>query len=194
MHDAVIARRAGIFVGGQSRRMGGEPKGLLPHPSSGKPLALHLAAVLRAAGIEEVALVGEHAAYAGLGLPMIADAPGVEGPLGGLIGLLEKGSGPALALACDLPHVPAQMLTRLASEHPQAHALMPRPEPDAPYEPLIARWSPEILPVARDLAGRGVRSLQALARQVNAQVFELRGDRERAALRDWDRPEDLRER
>lgn len=186
---SLVASRAGLFVGGRASRMGGVAKGLLPHPETGEPLVLRLARLCREAGIERVSLVGRRPPYEGLGLPVIDDAPGMAGPLGGLVALLENGGGPALALACDMPFVSVELVRRLATERPEAPALAARLR-GAPFEPLVARYAREAAEVARALADEGERSLQRLLRSLQAHALELDGPAARE-LRDWDSPTDL---
>ncbi|HEY5241286.1 MAG TPA: NTP transferase domain-containing protein, partial [Polyangiaceae bacterium] len=103
MERRVIAV-AGVFVGGAGVRMGGLAKGLLRGPD-GSSLVERWAGMLRELGIP-IVLVGEGAAYEGLGLPMLKDEPPGVGPLGGLVALLRHaGTRRALAFACDMPFV-----------------------------------------------------------------------------------------
>ena len=62
---------AGIFVGGQSTRMEGRPKGLLLS-SSGETLVERWRKMFAALAID-VVLVGRHAAYAGIELEQLAE-------------------------------------------------------------------------------------------------------------------------
>ena len=79
---------AGVFVGGASSRMGGRPKGLLA-TKDGTSIVARTIALARAVA-SDVVLVGRADAYAALGLAAIADAPGGEGPIAGLVALLER--------------------------------------------------------------------------------------------------------
>jgi len=209
----------GIFVGGQSRRMGGHPKGLLPAPEAApavKPaaqtpapdsgpllgpapaqtLVARLAGLATAQGLP-VVLVGTRPEYAGLGLPLLADRPPGHGPLGGLAALLlaatESGHDGAIALSCDLPFLGAGLLGRLIAA-PAAAAVAPRWQPadrDAPiWEPLCARYSVTFLPRLQQAMAQGLRSLQPILSSVDALPLSLTAD-ETAQLRDWDRPDDL---
>ncbi len=185
----------GVFVGGKSSRMGGRAKGLLPAPDGAPSLVERLASEVAAALPEaRLVLVGRHAAYARLPLPELADRPGVEGPLGGLLALLDAAlaeDAGALALACDLPYVTGALLRRLASEAPRAAALAPRP--DGLWQPLAARYEPRAcLGPAEEVARSGRRALQGLFDRLGSTAVELslRPD-EAALLRDWDEPRDL---
>jgi molybdopterin-guanine dinucleotide biosynthesis protein A len=179
----------GIFVGGAARRMGGLAKGLLAAPDGTGSLVARSASLARDLGLE-VVLVGEHAAYADLGLPMLADAPPGIGPLGGLLALLEHaGSRSAVALACDLPFVDRATLERVATSPSTAAAIAPRRE--GRWEPLLCRYDPaRVLPVARTRLAGGALALQGLLDAVGADALSL-GDADPRVLSDWDTPDDV---
>lgn len=175
---------AGIFIGGRSSRMGGIPKGLLPSPS-GEPIVTRLVSMLRDLGAE-VVLVGQNDAYAEVGVPQIADAAGVEGPLAGLVALLER-SQTAITVACDMPFVSPSLLTKLIGAPPAAICA---PRIEGRWEPFFARYdSARVLPVARDHAARRELALQRLFDACAAVALDLPQELERE-LADWDRPED----
>jgi molybdopterin-guanine dinucleotide biosynthesis protein A len=187
MHASTVA---GIFVGGGSTRMGGQPKGLLRAPS-GETLVERWKGVFAALAIPCV-LVGERAkeAYASAGLEILADERAKEelGPLGGLLALLEHaGERNAIAVACDMPFVSLDLVRRLASAAP-APALAARR--DGRWEPFFARYDARaILPIAIAHANARRGSLQALLDAVNAEELTMSAE-EHAELRDWDTPED----
>lgn len=205
----------GIFVGGQSRRMGGHPKGLLPAPknaadspaesTSAAPIAKKTTTLVGrlvaiAQGLDlPVCLVGQHAEYAGLGLSLLADQPPGRGPLGGLAALLgaarETGAEGAIALSCDLPFLGPRLLARLIAaptEHYVAAAPLWQPaDRDAPiWEPLCARYSIAFLPLLQQAMAQGARSLQPILSQAGTLPLALDSD-EQAQVRDWDSPDDL---
>jgi molybdopterin-guanine dinucleotide biosynthesis protein A len=180
---------AGIFVGGQSRRMGGHPKGLLRGPD-GATLVARLETALRGLGLP-VWGIGAHPAYAHLPWPVVHDHPPGTGPLGGLSGLLQRadelGHAQVLAVACDLPWVRQGLLQRLLVEHPEAPVLAPRRER---WEPLCARYAVTVLPAVLARLGAGAHGLQGLLTALGATALELTAD-EALELDDWDRPEDV---
>jgi len=186
----------GIFVGGRGSRMGGVAKGLLKAPASEATLIERLLGELsRAAPGAEVVLVGHSSAYAALGLRAVDDAPSGIGPLGGLVGLLldaeQRGSELALALACDLPRLDAELLQRLLNEAASATAFVA--EQAGVRNPLVARYRvAAALPAAREVMQGGKRSLQAvLDRLSDVQTLTISAA-EAGRLDDWDSPEDVR--
>jgi molybdopterin-guanine dinucleotide biosynthesis protein A len=184
----------GVFVGGRGTRMGGAAKGLLPAPDSGLTLIERMLGELRiAVPFAEVVLVGDAELYAGLGLASVADAPPGIGPLGGLLGLLEHaerlGVTQVLALACDLPFVRGEFLSRLLREGGAAVVT----ETGGVRNPLVARYVvSRALPAARGVLETGGRSLQAvLDRLGNGVVTLALSAAEQASLEDWDTPDDV---
>ncbi len=181
----------GIFVGGLSRRMGGEPKGLLTSPETNEPLVVSLVAAARAAGLEPV-LVGDALGYAAVvqDVARIADAPAGVGPLGGLRALLSHaGRRRALAVACDMPHVTPPLLSYLDAFDAAAPVVAPRARSGV-WEPLLARYEPErVMPELDRALADGVRSFQRFFERIEVLELPLVGA-ERRALVDWDTPED----
>lgn len=140
---------AGIFVGGQARRMGGRPKGNL-QADAGTTILAKLRAACDAAGAR-VVLVGSPASrepYAAEGLDGLDDDPRAEGPLAGLLALLEHaGGGRAVALACDMPFVTHAVLERLMADPSEAPVLAAK-RGDT-WEPFFARYdAARVLPFA----------------------------------------------
>ncbi|MFO0576982.1 MAG: NTP transferase domain-containing protein [Polyangia bacterium] len=191
----------GILVGGQARRLGGRPKGLLAAPDSGEPIVARLYRITSALGLQ-VVLVGEAPDYAAAlpGLRWLRDlepGPG-GGPLGGLHALLAAAPGDVVALACDLPYAPRELIERLLPPLPPGiDARVPRRVSagaaegrEPPWEPLCARYAASVLPVLRGCLGEGVRSLQALLRRLRVEPLQLL-PAEHHALDDWDEPGDL---
>lgn len=185
---------AGIFIGGQSRRMLGTPKGLLRPPGSTQSLVERLVDNLRAAVISNIVLVGDNEAYRGLGIQVVSDAPVGHGPMAGLLGLAEHAAELqmefVLALACDMPRVDEPLLRQLHSQSPTADALVPKREQ---WEPLCARYRiSAILPCLRYLLAMGDYRMMSLLDVLGSACVRLSMAPSRAtALDDWDAPSDL---
>lgn len=184
----------GIFVGGKSTRMGGQPKGLLPAPGGSETLlarALRIAA--EALPDAPRVLVGDASPYAGFGCPTLADDPANIGPLGGLRALLLEArrlqTSHAIALSCDLPHFSPSLLLRLVAEAPEALALAPRDEDR--WQPFFARYATEpALGAVEQALSAGDRSLQRVLQRLPPTELVL-SPAEHAELTDWDSPEDM---
>jgi molybdopterin-guanine dinucleotide biosynthesis protein A len=168
--------------------MGGLAKGLLRGPD-GATLVERWRAMLAELGVP-VVLVGEAAAYAHLGLPVLPDEPPGVGPLGGLIALLRHaGAARALAFACDMPFVSRALVERLLAAPSDAPVVAPRR--DTRWEPLCARYEPaRVLPLALARAASPHHALQALLDEAGAAALPL-VPHEAAELRDWDTPADV---
>lgn len=172
--------------------MGGRPKGLLRAPS-GETLVERWKSLFAGLSIPCV-LVGERAksAYASVGLEILADARAADdlGPLGGLLSLLEHAAeGAAIAVACDMPFVSAELVRRLAEIRSSAPAVAARRE--GRWEPFFARYdATTVLRTALAHADARRGSLQALLDAVSAEELAM-SDAEHAELLDWDAPEDL---
>ena len=172
--------------------MGGRPKGLLRAPS-GETLVERWKSLFAGLSIRCV-LVGDRAksVYASTGLEVLADARAADdlGPLGGLLSLLEHaGQGAAIAVACDMPFVSAELVRRLKEIHSPAPAVSARRE--GRWEPFFARYdATTVLRIAIAHADAGRGSLQALLDAVSAEELAM-SDAEHAELLDWDAPEDV---
>jgi molybdopterin-guanine dinucleotide biosynthesis protein A len=104
-----------VLCGGRGTRMGGADKGLQTH--QGMPLAMH--ALLRLQGQVGQLMVNANrnlSAYEALGVPVWPDAMAdFPGPLAGWLAGLEHCETPYLmALPCDTPGFPLDLVPRLA--------------------------------------------------------------------------------
>lgn len=171
--------------------MGGEPKGLLRAPGADETLVDRLVRAGTEAGLRPV-LVGDASAYGAVahGVSRIADDPAGVGPLGGLGALLAAaGEQDAIAVACDMPHVGAGVLSRIA-RHPSDAAIL-APRRDGRWEPLLARYRPPLVrPALAATLSEGHRSFQALFARLPADALERDEEIDRA-LTDWDTPEQV---
>lgn len=184
-----------VFVGGESRRMG-EPKGLLTVPDGSQTILERIVELGREAGLVPM-LVGDATPYSDLlpELPRVQDDPLGYGPLGGLRAALahaqEAGRRHVVAVACDMPHVMTEALLLLRDHPSEAVVLAPRRGPEAPWEPMLARYDAErLLPVLDEVISNGRRSFQELFSEVEVWPIELTPAIERS-LADWDTPEDV---
>ncbi|MFI5298519.1 MAG: molybdenum cofactor guanylyltransferase [Polyangiales bacterium] len=208
MSDATrVGTVVGILVGGRSSRMGGAPKGLLPAPDTGEPLVVRTARLAQAVGLR-VALVGDTGPY----VKSISNTPAYAkimaeivdisdharnlGPLSGLAPLLAYGSVcDAIVLSCDLPHLTARLIERLATTRHAGDVLAPKRGEAAPWEPLCARWSAtdRVRAAIDDGLARGDGSLQRVLAKLDVTRLSMSDD-ELRALVDWDTPGDVESR
>lgn len=186
----IVAAVAAIFVGGQSTRMGGAPKGLLVAPGTDETLVDRLVRISREAGLEP-ALVGDARAYAHVAkdVPRLDDDPAGVGPLGGLRAALLYARGrTVIALACDMPFVGPEHLRALLVARGDADVLAAQRSADAPIEPFLARYeSARCVPIVDGALSAGERSFQRFFDR--ARVVPWPSDPR--ALRDWDAPSDV---
>ncbi len=150
-----------VLIGGRSRRMG-RPKSTLI--LDGRSFAARIAEALSSV-VDDCFFVGQgELANDVPSLPRLADVPGVEGPLGGLLGARRhRPDSGWLIAACDLPLLSAAAARWLASlRAPDRIALLPRLGPDR-VEPLFALYEERAGTILEELAASGVRSLQGLA-------------------------------
>ncbi len=136
---------AGILVGGKSRRMGRD-KALLPHKGG-----VLLEYLVRVAGevASSVVLLGRGAAPPALGdLPRVPDAPGVAGPLAGILAAFRWAPDQRwLIIPCDMPRMCADALRLLLDEaRPGRWAVLPHLEGREFPEPLGALYEPAMGP------------------------------------------------
>jgi molybdopterin-guanine dinucleotide biosynthesis protein A len=173
--------------------MGGVAKGNLEREPGVRLLDRLIAECREALPGAPLVLVGAADAYAGSGLPVLADTPAGVGPLGGLRALLafaqQAELAAALALACDLPYVDAPLIARLAYEAPEAAFLAPRT--GELWHTLSARYSVAALETVDAALAAGERALQRVVSRLGSAARELVVDaREERLLRDWDTPAD----
>jgi molybdenum cofactor guanylyltransferase len=177
----------GVFVGGESRRFAGVPKGLLRHPHLPTTPVEHAVELGRRLGAQ-VVLVGRNEAYGGLGLDLLPDARRGCGPMGGLASLLGHAAGrDAIALACDMPFVPLELLQRLAAES-GGDAVVPRRA--SGLEPLCALYRAPMRERVEAALAESRFSLQRLLREAAVRVLGVAPEQEHW-LDDWDAPSDV---
>jgi len=166
-----------VLAGGLGERLGG-----------GRVKALEVVAgrTLLARAIERIAAAADDwcvAAPRGLDLPVaperrVDDAPGIEGPLGGVVAALERRAGrPVVVLGVDFPLLEPGALEALAEHLGEASAVLPAPH-GAP-QPLVAVYSADAARAISAAAARGERSLRRAALALDPRLL---GDADLAAL------------
>jgi molybdopterin-guanine dinucleotide biosynthesis protein A len=173
--------------------MGGVQKALLRAPDTGESLIARLLRIGRRAGYDVVLLGAAELGDAVSGVPQLPDAADI-GPLAALQSLLAyAGERDALCLACDMPFVTGDLLAKLANESGAlADVVAARDEASGKWETMFARYrSAAVAPVLERALADGERSFQGLFKRLTIRELPL-DPSERAQLRDWDTPEDMR--
>jgi molybdopterin-guanine dinucleotide biosynthesis protein A len=177
----------GILVGGGSARMG-RPKQLLMH---GGTTFLETVAKALEPSVQRVVLLGsdsiprscEH-------LPRLADPPGVDGPLAGMLAALRWAPGCAwIFAACDLPKLAPAAVEWLAEQRtPGRWAVVP--DCGRGVEPLLALYEPQARGLLEALSASGGRAPRQIAAHEKVAVLEPPADL-RGCWRNINTPDDL---
>jgi molybdopterin-guanine dinucleotide biosynthesis protein A len=103
-----------------------------------------------------------------LGLPWIADAPGIEGPLAGLAAALEwahgQGANALLTIPCDMPFVPDELPLRLIARIGEMGAAIA--VSGGNLHPVCGLWRSAAAAEIPAYCASGKRSLQGFARHI----------------------------
>lgn len=177
-----------VLCGGASRRMGRD-KALLPF--DGIAMAARVAAALRAGGCDEViAIGGDAAGLAELGLETVSDEFPGEGPLGGVITALASRpeADAVMVVACDLPALRPATVAALLSAAPRNDVVV-AVEPDGRRQPVCAVWRPSTVVRLRHAFDGGERRLIAAVELLQSVAVEV----ETQDLANVNTPDDLRD-
>lgn len=171
----------------------GRTKALIP--VDGTPMAQHVVEALRAAGCGEVvAYGGDPDELRSLPVPVLADAHPGQGPVGAVVGVLERfeghrAAGPSVfVVACDLPGLDREVLRSMiaaARSHPDADVVVAQ---TSAIEPTCALWNVASAARVREEFDAGERALHAVIERLDA----VRVVVDAAALRNINTPDDLR--
>lgn len=153
--------RGAILAGGGATRFGGRPKGL--ERIGGERILDRLVAALTSALGSSPILIA-NAPDAGEwspGLVVVPDViPGI-GALGGLLTAVEQTPAPVVAVAWDMPFIPATLLRRLAEGLAGADACFPASPGPRGLEPMCAAYGPACGPAIRAAIAAGRREAVA---------------------------------
>jgi len=182
-----------IVAGGQSRRMGGLPKGLVRR--DGETLARRSLALFRDLFGELLVVASDPAPWAGLSVRVVPDAIAGKGAPGGLHAALAAArTGWIFAAACDMPFLSAAAIGFLAARRGAAPAVLV--EWERGLEGLHAFWSRAALPTVERMLREGDPSIRAIAAAVGARVVTAeewrRVDPVGRSFENVNSPEDLR--
>ena len=188
--DEQISRRAlgAVLAGGRGSRLGGaKPRTQL----DGQPLISYPLAALAAAGIDAFVVAKAATDLPPLEVEVVAEPDEPSHPLAGVVAALRHADRPLVVLGCDFPFLPPPLLRLLA----EADERLVVPAPGGEPQPLVARWSPRLLPRLEAALARE----EPLRRTVAGLDPRLLGEAELAPFGDPDRiffnvngPADLR--
>jgi len=135
-----VAALGAVLAGGAGRRLGGAKATV---ELAGRPLIEHPLAALRAARIEAVVVAKPRTPLPPLDCEIVREAEEPRHPLLGIVAALRRAAGrPVVAVACDMPLVPAALLDHLASARDPLLVAAPGDRP----QPLLGRYAAELLP------------------------------------------------
>jgi molybdopterin-guanine dinucleotide biosynthesis protein A len=124
----------------------GAPKALVE--VAGRPMVSRIVSTVGSAGLEPVVVAKPDSPLPRLDCRVLAEPAEPRHPLTGLIAALHTSAGRGVvAIACDMPLVPAKLLSWLAQLEEEIAVC----EVDGRLEPLLGRYSPA---AAEALAGR----------------------------------------
>ena len=164
-----IAMPAAVLAGGASRRMG-RPKAQLPY---GAGTLLEFQTHRLAELFEEVLVVVKAPPSSPVGpARVILDGVPEHAAIHGLVRALEEATDRVFVLGVDLPAVAPALLRALAERSLSSEAPAVVPRADGRLQPLAAVWRRAALPSAVRRIAAGQLSLQGLAEEIGAEVFE----------------------
>lgn len=160
-----------ILAGGEGRRIGG-----------GKPLRLLGGQTLLGRSIAQarqwsdcIAVVVRSPEQAGeADVALIADRPGIDGPLAGVAAALEWAraahSAAVLTIPADMPFLPADLCSRLERRRPDGQVALA--SSDGRTHPVCALWPVGALAELQSFLRLGRASLQGFAQAVGCATAE----------------------
>ena len=165
-----------VLAGGLSSRMG-SPKALAE--LGGRPMLARIVGTVGSAGLEPVVVAKPDSPLPKLDCRVLTEPSEPRHPLSGLVAALNASAGRGVvAIGCDMPLVPARLLTWLAQLEEEVAVC----EVGGRLEPLLGRYSPIAieLALARD-AGAPLRAFRRRARPVRGHRGQDRPLRRSAA-------------
>ncbi len=165
-----------VLAGGRGSRLGGTKPGV---ELGGRSLISYPLAALAAAGLEAIVVAKPATELPSLDIPVVTESEEPVHPLAGIVAALRHAGRSLVVLGCDFPFVPAALLGALAD----APWPLVVPAPGGFAQPLVARWSPELVSRLDAALARE----EPLRRTVGSLDPRLWGDAELARYGDPDR-------
>lgn len=132
MHGAVLA-------GGRGSRLGGAKA---TAELAGKPLVAYPLAALADADLDPFVVAKPDTELTALPVEVVLEPEEPVHPLAGIVAALRHAGRPVVVVGCDFPFVPSALLLYIAGT-PEPLVV---PAPGGTAQPLVARWSPALLP------------------------------------------------
>lgn len=161
--DRIGATVGAVLAGGRSSRMGAPKAGL---ELAGRPLVSYALDAVAAAGLEPVVVAKDQTELPPLQCRIVREADPRSHPATGILAAMEVAEGPVVVVACDMPFVPAQLLSVLG----QLAAPVAAPVLDGALQPLLARYEPRVAPELERAVERG-QPLQETLRALEPMVL-----------------------
>jgi molybdenum cofactor guanylyltransferase len=162
-----------VLAGGRGSRLGGaKPTADL----AGRPLISYPLAALAEAGLEAAVVAKSDTDLPKLEVEVLTEPAEPVHPLAGIVAALRQTGRPIVVIGCDFPFVPAALVRALA-DAPEPLVV---PAPGGEAQPLVARWTPALLPALEAALDRE----EPLRRTVAALSPRLLGDAELAQFGD----------
>lgn len=165
---------AAILAGGRARRLGGRDKAAL---QVGRSAILERQLALLRSLVDRILIVAnDDTPYAQYGVPVVHDRVEGAGALGGLYTAIDAAATPrVLVLACDLPFLTKDFLSRLMTEGRDVDVVLPRTRDG--FHPLCAAYSDRAGVEFGVQLARGVRKItDAIEGSAGLTVRELNPD------------------
>lgn len=178
-----------ILAGGDSRRMGQDKAALV---LDGKTLLERVTATMQQ--IFPKVIVSVRQLRAGLSVPQVCDEQPAGGPMAGLIAGMQQAKTPwVFAVACDMPFVTKDVVTRLAALRNGYQAVVPVVGGYA--QPMAAFYAASALDAMRASMAAGDKSLRGVLEKLEVRYVseaELREcDPQLRSFFDLDTPQDF---
>jgi molybdopterin-guanine dinucleotide biosynthesis protein A len=154
-----------VLAGGLSRRMG-EPKATLE--VGGLPMVSRIVATVGSAGLEPVVVAKPDSPLPRVDCRVLSEPPEPVHPLTGLLTALRASAGRGVvAIACDMPLVPAKVLSWIAQIEEDVAVC----EVGGELEPLLGRYSPAVADRLADALANGA-SMRETVRSLDPFVID----------------------
>lgn len=163
-----------VLAGGESSRMG-QPKAMVE--LAGRPLAARVVGTVGSAGLEPVVVAKPDSPLPPLDCRVLTEPAHPRHPLTGLLAALGASAGRGVvAVACDMPLVPAKLLRWLAGLEDEVAVC----EVNGRLEPLLGRYAA----TATETLARCLREQTSMAEAAACLEPRIIGERELEAFGD----------